>query len=279
MRQAVEGAGHREDPPGLEREPPQLPRPGQGDRRWRRARITVHGRTREARYRIAGRLGRDRRSRRGRPRPRRGQRRPAVPARGCRNTCDLRLRGRDERARRADQTVALPRGRDRRLLGHHGRGTRAALPALRRPRDRALGSTPGRAGRRPRRSLDDHGRERVRDFLRWHVGFWVRYAPRRARRFLADDAAARVRVRAAVAARGAARAARRRGGGLHHRTTDRRRRSRATRRRSGTDGDRTGRVDGRMPGCCVALLVRARCRLRRTHRRDAGARPVFADRW
>jgi tRNA-dihydrouridine synthase 3 len=30
-----------------------------------------------------------------------------------------------------------------------------------------------------RRALDDHGRERVRDFLRWHVGFWVRYAPRR----------------------------------------------------------------------------------------------------
>lgn len=28
------------------------------------------------------------------------------------------------------------------------------------------------------RVLDDHGRERVRDFLRWHVGFWVRYSPR-----------------------------------------------------------------------------------------------------
>jgi tRNA-dihydrouridine synthase 3 len=28
--------------------------------------------------------------------------------------------------------------------------------------------------------LDDHGRERVREFLRWHVGFWVRYAPQRA---------------------------------------------------------------------------------------------------
>lgn len=30
------------------------------------------------------------------------------------------------------------------------------------------------------RVLDDHGRERLRDFLRWHVGFWVRYAPQRA---------------------------------------------------------------------------------------------------
>jgi tRNA-dihydrouridine synthase 3 len=28
-------------------------------------------------------------------------------------------------------------------------------------------------------ALDTYGRERVRDFLRWHVGFWVRYAPRR----------------------------------------------------------------------------------------------------
>jgi tRNA-dihydrouridine synthase 3 len=27
---------------------------------------------------------------------------------------------------------------------------------------------------------DDFGRERIREFLRWHVGFWVRYAPRRA---------------------------------------------------------------------------------------------------
>lgn len=28
--------------------------------------------------------------------------------------------------------------------------------------------------------LDDFGRERLREFLKWHVGFWVRYAPRRA---------------------------------------------------------------------------------------------------
>jgi tRNA-dihydrouridine synthase 3 len=27
---------------------------------------------------------------------------------------------------------------------------------------------------------DEHGRTRVRDFLRWHVGFWCRYVPRRA---------------------------------------------------------------------------------------------------
>jgi len=29
-------------------------------------------------------------------------------------------------------------------------------------------------------TLDDYGRQRLREFLRWHVGFWVRYAPRRA---------------------------------------------------------------------------------------------------
>lgn len=27
--------------------------------------------------------------------------------------------------------------------------------------------------------LDDYGRERLREFLKWHVGFWVRYAPQR----------------------------------------------------------------------------------------------------
>lgn len=28
-------------------------------------------------------------------------------------------------------------------------------------------------------ALDDHARTRIREFLRWHVGFWVRYVPRR----------------------------------------------------------------------------------------------------
>lgn len=27
---------------------------------------------------------------------------------------------------------------------------------------------------------DDHGRKRIREFVRWHAGFWCRYAPRRA---------------------------------------------------------------------------------------------------
>jgi len=29
-------------------------------------------------------------------------------------------------------------------------------------------------------ALDDYGRTRLREFLRWHVGFWCRYVPRRA---------------------------------------------------------------------------------------------------
>jgi tRNA-dihydrouridine synthase 3 len=28
-------------------------------------------------------------------------------------------------------------------------------------------------------SLDEYGRQRLREFLRWHVGFWVRYTPQR----------------------------------------------------------------------------------------------------
>jgi tRNA-dihydrouridine synthase 3 len=31
----------------------------------------------------------------------------------------------------------------------------------------------------PPGALDDYGRQRLREFLRWHVGFWVRYAPQR----------------------------------------------------------------------------------------------------
>ena len=34
--------------------------------------------------------------------------------------------------------------------------------------------------RRRQIALDDYGRQRLREFLRWHVGFWVRYAPQRA---------------------------------------------------------------------------------------------------
>lgn len=50
------------------------------------------------------------------------------------------------------------------------------------PADSAPDQTDGVAISHPMnhspRVLDAHGRERLRDFLRWHVGFWVRYAPR-----------------------------------------------------------------------------------------------------
>ncbi len=39
-----------------------------------------------------------------------------------------------------------------------------------RPSNREAGEEP---------DLDDYGRQRLREFLRWHVGFWVRYAPHR----------------------------------------------------------------------------------------------------
>ncbi len=48
------------------------------------------------------------------------------------------------------------------------------------------GSDQGQTGVRPGSDqgqtpagLDDHGRQRLREFLRWHVGFWCRYAPQR----------------------------------------------------------------------------------------------------
>jgi len=44
---------------------------------------------------------------------------------------------------------------------------------------RAHWGRPSERGADDQAVLDDHGRTRVREFLRWHVGFWVRYAPRR----------------------------------------------------------------------------------------------------
>jgi tRNA-dihydrouridine synthase 3 len=46
-----------------------------------------------------------------------------------------------------------------------------------RPRESSpLESAAGPDSRRP---LDDYGRQRLREFLRWHAGFWCRYVPRR----------------------------------------------------------------------------------------------------
>ena len=58
---------------------------------------------------------------------------------------------------------------------------------------------------------DEHGLTRVREFVAWHLGFWCRYAPRRADRHLARHADARGRRLRPLAAR-IAPGSRRRGG-------------------------------------------------------------------
>lgn len=74
----------------------------------------------------------------------------------------------------ADERVELYRRYVELAIQHWGR--RADAPTAQEPDDNV---TPGPAATPAPRVLDDHARERVRDFLRWHVGFWVRYAPRR----------------------------------------------------------------------------------------------------
>jgi tRNA-dihydrouridine synthase 3 len=43
----------------------------------------------------------------------------------------------------------------------------------------AEAASPGEAGGVEAGVFDEHARARLREFLRWHVGFWVRYVPRR----------------------------------------------------------------------------------------------------
>lgn len=75
----------------------------------------------------------------------------------------------------ADERVGLYRRYVELATQHWGR--RPDAPTSHEPADElTMPAAPPDAGVR---ILDDHGRERVRDFLRWHVGFWVRYAPQR----------------------------------------------------------------------------------------------------
>jgi tRNA-dihydrouridine synthase 3 len=60
-------------------------------------------------------------------------------------------------------------------LAIYRRYVRLAAEHWGRPDDQAAESD----GDNPTAAIDAVGRERVREFLRWHVGFWVRYAPRR----------------------------------------------------------------------------------------------------
>ncbi len=130
------------------------------------AAVTVHGRTREARYRHPADWDAIAEVAAARARARRRQRRPALRARNRGPARVQRLRRRDGGARRAHQALDLPRSRAG-SLGHHRRGTRRDLPPL-----------CGRSGS-THWGGDEHGRTRLREFLRWHAGFWCRYAPQR----------------------------------------------------------------------------------------------------
>lgn len=75
----------------------------------------------------------------------------------------------------AEERVGLYRRYMALAIQHWGR--RPDAPTA---QDAADDHSPGATASPAPRILDDHAHERVRDFLRWHVGFWVRYAPRRA---------------------------------------------------------------------------------------------------
>ena len=74
------------------------------------------------------------------------------------------LHGGDDRARRADQAVALCAKLTR---GYWDITAEERLTIYRRYVTLALEHW----------GDDDHGRGRLREFLRWHLGFWCRYAP------------------------------------------------------------------------------------------------------
>jgi tRNA-dihydrouridine synthase 3 len=74
----------------------------------------------------------------------------------------------------AEERVDLYRRYVALAVQHWGRRPEAASG-----QPEAADGEPSRAEAGDRAVLDAHGLERVRDFLRWHVGFWVRYAPRR----------------------------------------------------------------------------------------------------
>ena len=139
--------------------------------------IFVHGRTRNARYRLAADWDAIGEVAAAVPVPVDRQRRPAVPPRDRRRARADRVRRRHDGAGRLDQAVAVPRGAegDSDLDGDERVAIYRRYVALAQEHWGA----------------DEYGRTRVREFLLWHLGFWCRYAPPARRRLLARDAAAR----------------------------------------------------------------------------------------
>jgi tRNA-dihydrouridine synthase 3 len=85
----------------------------------------------------------------------------------------------------ADERLALYRRYVALAREHWGRKDRVidGTTAAESDSSAESGPTPGAdaivPSNGPPAAFDDHARSRLREFLRWHVGFWVRYAPRR----------------------------------------------------------------------------------------------------
>ena len=124
------GAGDGEDPSRLERQDAQLPRRGARCRRGGAQAIFVHGRTREARYRLAADWDAIGEVAAAVPVPVVGNGDLLFPHEIAERSGARRLRRRDGRARRADQAVDLRRD-GRRLSRSGGRRARRAVSSVR----------------------------------------------------------------------------------------------------------------------------------------------------
>jgi tRNA-dihydrouridine synthase 3 len=81
----------------------------------------------------------------------------------------------------AEERIAIYRRYVALAGAHWGRRHQfdAARPETAAKGSAALAAADMLASGEPGAPLDDHARTRIREFLRWHVGFWVRYAPQR----------------------------------------------------------------------------------------------------
>jgi tRNA-dihydrouridine synthase 3 len=74
-----------------------------------------------------------------------------------------------------EERVAIYRRYVELAVAHWGR-RRQPVDTDDATRDTSAGTADSDAAVSTADAIDGHGRQRVRDFLRWHVGFWVRYA-------------------------------------------------------------------------------------------------------